>query len=83
VCNGNGLHLKGENAALPADYEGMPGEEVVIARGNQPVVKLVALSAPQKTRGKRIPGQLKGKIFYTPDAFNPLTDQELKDEGFD
>ena len=59
------------------------GEEVVIARGNQPVVKLVALSAPQKTRGKRIPGQWKGKIFYTPDAFNPLTDQELKDEGFE
>jgi len=26
---------------------------------------------------------LKGKIFYTPDAFAPLTDQELKDTGFE
>jgi len=26
---------------------------------------------------------LKGKIFYTPDVFAPLTDQELKDTGFE
>jgi hypothetical protein len=45
-------------------------------------VKLVALLAQQKTGGKRIPGQLNGRIFYTPDAFDPLTDQELEGEGF-
>jgi hypothetical protein len=45
-------------------------------------VKLVALLAQQKTGGKRIPGQLKGRIFYTPDVFDPLTDQELEGEGF-
>ncbi len=56
------------------------GEEIVIARGKQPVVKLVALAAPGK---KRVPGRLKGQISYTPDAFDPLTDQEMADLGFE
>jgi antitoxin (DNA-binding transcriptional repressor) of toxin-antitoxin stability system len=57
------------------------GEEIIIARGKQPVVKLVAL--PPAPKAKRIPGAWKGKISYTPDAFDPLTDQELKDLGFE
>jgi antitoxin (DNA-binding transcriptional repressor) of toxin-antitoxin stability system len=57
------------------------GEEIIIARGKQPVVKLVALTVAQKK--KRTPGAWKGKISYTPDAFDPLTDQELKDLGFE
>ncbi|HXM68347.1 MAG TPA: type II toxin-antitoxin system Phd/YefM family antitoxin [Candidatus Acidoferrum sp.] len=56
------------------------GEEIIIARGKQPVVKLVALPV---TRKKRTPGAWKGKISYTSDAFDPLTDQELKDLGFE
>ncbi len=55
------------------------GEEIVIARGKQPVVKLVAIEKSAKRR----PGAWKGKISYTPDAFDPLTDQELKDLGFE
>jgi antitoxin (DNA-binding transcriptional repressor) of toxin-antitoxin stability system len=57
------------------------GEEIVIARGKTPLVKLVALPTAQKT--KRTPGLWKGKISYTPDAFDPLTDKELKDLGFE
>jgi antitoxin (DNA-binding transcriptional repressor) of toxin-antitoxin stability system len=57
------------------------GEEIVIARGKKPVVKLVALPVDRKM--KRKPGSWKGKISYTPDAFDPLTDQELKDLGFE
>ncbi len=57
------------------------GEEIVIARGKQPVVRLVALPAAQKR--KRIPGAWKGKISYTADAFNPLTEEELEDLGFE
>jgi antitoxin (DNA-binding transcriptional repressor) of toxin-antitoxin stability system len=57
------------------------GEEIIIARGKQPVVKLVALPAVKKEN--RTPGAWKGKISYTPDAFDPLTDQELKDLGFE
>jgi len=56
------------------------GEEIVIARGKKPVVRLVAVSAALE---KRKPGVLKGKISYTADAFDPLTDQELKDLGFE
>jgi antitoxin (DNA-binding transcriptional repressor) of toxin-antitoxin stability system len=56
------------------------GEEIVIARGKTPVVKLVAISGAGK---KRVPGRLKGKISYSPDAFDPLTDQESKDLGFE
>jgi len=36
------------------------------------VVRLVAIPAALK---KRRPGILKGKISYTADAFDPLTDQ--------
>jgi antitoxin (DNA-binding transcriptional repressor) of toxin-antitoxin stability system len=57
------------------------GEEIVIARGKTPVVKLVAL--PVARKAKRTPGAWKGRISYTPDAFDPLTDQELKDMGFE
>jgi antitoxin (DNA-binding transcriptional repressor) of toxin-antitoxin stability system len=56
------------------------GEEIVIARGKKPVVKLVAL--PEKKK-KRTPGLWKGKISYAPNAFDPLTDQELKELGFE
>jgi prevent-host-death family protein len=56
------------------------GEEVVIARGKTPVAKLIAFSVEKK---ERVPGLWKGKISYTPEAFDPLTDQELKDLGFE
>jgi antitoxin (DNA-binding transcriptional repressor) of toxin-antitoxin stability system len=56
------------------------GEEIVIARGKKPVVRLVAIPTATK---KRKPGILKGRISYTADAFDPLTDQEMKDLGFE
>jgi prevent-host-death family protein len=56
------------------------GEDIVIARGNKPVVRLVAL---QDEQGNRKPGALKGKLFCPPDAFAPLIDRELKDVGFE
>jgi antitoxin (DNA-binding transcriptional repressor) of toxin-antitoxin stability system len=56
------------------------GEEIVIIRGKKPMVRLVALRDAQ---GNRIPGLCKDKISCTPDAFAPLTDQELKDLEFD
>lgn len=56
------------------------GEEIVIARGKKPVAKLVPW---RKTTQKRVPGLWKGLVTYTADAFDPLTDQELKDLGFE
>ena len=57
------------------------GEEVIlIARGRTPVAKLVAVP---RLRKKRFPGSLKGKISYTPDAFAPMTKEELAEWGIE
>ena len=52
------------------------GEEIIIARGREPVARLAAVS-PRKA--KRTPGRLKGKV-YLPDEFffGPLPEEELK-----
>jgi antitoxin (DNA-binding transcriptional repressor) of toxin-antitoxin stability system len=60
--------------------EACEGKEVIIARGKKPMARLVAMSAASR---KRVPGRLKGQISYTPDAFDPLTDAELTDLGFE
>jgi len=51
------------------------GEEIVIARGKQPVVKLVAIESKS---GKRTPGGWKGKIKIGPEFFEPLPPEELE-----
>ena len=51
------------------------GEEIIIARGKHPVVKLVPVTA---TRGERKPGALKGKIHIGPEFFEPLPPEELE-----
>jgi prevent-host-death family protein len=58
------------------------GEEIVIARGRKPMVRLVPVPIKQNS-GRRQPGAWKGRISWTADAFAPLTDQELKDLGFE
>jgi len=52
----------------------MVGEEVIIAKDNKPVVKLI----PLVTRGKaRKPGSAKGKIWIAPDF--DATPDDFKD----
>lgn len=60
--------------------EAEEGKEVVIARGKKPVAKLVPIAPKDKNRGY---GLWKGKLSYKPDAFDPLTPEELKDWGID
>ena len=48
------------------------GEEVIISRGQVPVVKLVALKA-----SKFKFGVLAGKLGLTPDFLEPLPDEDL------
>ena len=60
--------------------EAEEGAEVVITRGKKPVAKLVPIS---KTAKKRIPDMLKGQIWSAPDAFDPLTDEEMWELGFE
>jgi prevent-host-death family protein len=52
------------------------GEEIVIARGKEPVVRLAPVA---KAKKRRTPGFLKGK-FDIPDAFffDPLPEEELR-----
>jgi prevent-host-death family protein len=50
------------------------GEDIVIARGSKPLVRLVALS---DARGTRKPGALKGKLKVGPEFFEPLPSEEL------
>jgi prevent-host-death family protein len=50
------------------------GEEIVIARGKKPVVRLVAIEDKQ---GRRKPGALRGKLKVGPEFFEPLPQEEL------
>jgi antitoxin (DNA-binding transcriptional repressor) of toxin-antitoxin stability system len=54
------------------------GEEIVIARGKKPVVRLVAIG--DKT-GQRKPGALRGKLKVGPEFFEPLPEEELEAWG--
>jgi len=60
--------------------EAEKGKDVVITRGKKPVAKLVPISSTAK---KRIPDMLKGQIWSAPDAFDPLTDEEMRELGFE
>jgi prevent-host-death family protein len=51
------------------------GEEIVIARGKKPVVRLVAIEDAQ---GQRKPGALRGKLKVGPEFFEPLPPEELE-----
>ncbi len=55
------------------------GEEVVIARGNEPVARLV----PVESAKPRRPGALKGKVALTPAFFEPLAPDEIAAWGED
>jgi prevent-host-death family protein len=50
------------------------GEEVIIARGSQPVARLVPVG---EVKGRRQPGSLKGKLRVGPEFFEPLPKSEL------
>ena len=49
---------------------------MVIARGKQPVARIVALGSARK---KRVPGRLKGKIRILPSFYRPMTKKELEE----
>jgi prevent-host-death family protein len=50
----------------------LAGEDVVIARNGEPLVKLVPV---RKERKPRVPGRGKGKIWISPDF--EFTDEEI------
>jgi len=54
--------------------EACQGEEVVIARGPDPVVRLVPIA---DVKGHRQPGALRGKLHVGSEFFEPLPDDEM------
>jgi prevent-host-death family protein len=50
------------------------GEEIIIARGSEPMVRLTPVCDVQ---GNRKPGRLKGKFKLGPEFFEPLPPEEL------
>ena len=53
------------------------GEEIVIARRNKPVVKLVPVDAAPVKR--RVPGAWKGRFTIPENVFEPLGEDELRE----
>jgi prevent-host-death family protein len=51
----------------------LAGEDVVIARNGEPLVKLVPIS---QLRKQRVPGRYTGKIRIAPDCFEPMSEEE-------
>jgi prevent-host-death family protein len=50
------------------------GQEIIIADAGTPVAKLVPIAAP---KAPRVLGADRGKVRFTPDAFDPLTPQQI------
>jgi prevent-host-death family protein len=51
------------------------GEEVIIARRDRPVARLVPV---EPARPKRRFGSMKGKVWVGPEFFEPLPEEELR-----
>lgn len=64
--------------------EAEAGKEVIVTRGKKPVAKIVAInpSRQEDTESNfRLLGTYRGKISWAEDAFDPMTDQELMENG--
>jgi prevent-host-death family protein len=58
------------------------GEEIIIARGKEPVARLIAVKNQEEKLEPRPIGLLKGKFTIGPEFFEPLSDEELEAWGF-
>ena len=60
--------------------EACKGRDVLIARGKQPIARLVPLGSARK---KRRPGRLRGKIRIQSSFFRPMSKSELAEWGIE
>jgi prevent-host-death family protein len=63
--------------------EAEAGKEVIVMRGSTPIAKLVALTEPAAKVDFRRIGGFEGLIQCDESVFNPLTDEEMIEYGFD
>lgn len=62
--------------------EAEAGKDVVVTRGKNPVAKIVAIKPAAKEEVPfRLLGAYRGKVTWTDDAFEPLTDKEFVELG--
>jgi prevent-host-death family protein len=60
------------------------GEEVVVMRGSKPVAKIVAINEPTESKPPfRFIGAFEGLVHADDSAFDPMTDEELVEYGFE
>lgn len=62
--------------------EAEAGEEVIVMRGSTPVAKIVPIGdQPKAKRG--LAGLFEGIVTFDDKVFDPMTDEELVEYGFD
>ena len=57
------------------------GEEIIILRGSKPVARLTGMSQKRASRRPKVGTHTSKPVRIAPDAFAPLTDQELAEWG--
>ena len=64
--------------------EAESGKDVVVLRGKKPVAKIVAINGSQRDNQApfRLLGAYRGKLSWDDDAFDPMSDDELRACGF-
>jgi len=70
--------------------EAEAGQEVVVMRGSKPVARIVAIDLPVPQPDdtdilskRRLAGMFRGHITWDEDAFDPISDEELREWGMD
>lgn len=64
--------------------EAEEGKEIVILRGKKPVARISAIEPAAKPEVPfRLLGAYRGKIHFDDSVFDPLTDEQLRELGFD
>lgn len=58
------------------------GKEVIVTRGKKPVAKLVPIDKPAEHPFRYI-GAFAGQVEADDSAFEPMSDEELAETGFD
>ena len=63
--------------------EAEAGKEVIVMRGSKPVAKLVPIEPPTPETKRRLAGGYEGLIPLDDSVFDPLTDEQMIEYGFD
>jgi prevent-host-death family protein len=64
--------------------EAEAGQEVIVMRGKKPVAKIVPIDEPKASKPPfRLIGAFKGLVHAEDSVFDPMTDEELVEYGFE